>query len=73
MMKLSGYGTDRGPLCKRCDGTIWTYNSDGDGYVICRCVGCHAVDCVRFEADHETIVGDIRRAHEAFRASMEGR
>ena len=69
--------TDCGPVCKRCDSTIWSYDSSEfcSGYVHAKCIGCRAVDILRIYVAQgsEATATEIRRLHETFRASMEAR
>ncbi len=68
-----GFGTDNGPKCQHCAGTIYSYTID-EHYleteeILCdaeaRCAGCHAIFEFSFDGRRTIMDGiGIRRAHE---------
>jgi hypothetical protein len=40
--QMTDFGTDNGPTCSRCHGTIWAYSFDR--YGVATCCGCHMVE-----------------------------
>lgn len=72
MRPTAQFGTDVGPACPRCRGTIWGYSFEGYGIAVC--AGCGLVEGplrVRrpgggVDATPETAEG-ARKMHEKFR------
>lgn len=70
------FGTDDGPACDRCGGTVYEYRLDDDG-IRARCTGCHfhcwyqagpedtrPTTAAEARALHETAVTRVRRWEE---------
>lgn len=62
------HGTDSGPACGQCAGTLYAYALRGHAAqarnVTARCSGCHALDYFRATEDAEITAVTLREAHE---------
>lgn len=68
---VTEFGTESGPTCPHCDGTIWLYrvypgDADWGNSVTARCVGCKCAemwDDKRGTAHYENVI-EVRERHE---------
>lgn len=62
------HGTDSGPECERCAGTVYSYALRGHATaarnVTSRCSGCRALDYFRATEDEAVTAATLREAHE---------
>lgn len=56
------HGTDIGPACKRCEGTVYGYECCAPFTWRLWCAGCHAYDYIHVPSG-ATDVESVRKAH----------
>lgn len=69
VLKLDfAHGTDSGPACASCAGTVYAYALRGHAVqarnATSRCMGCNALDYFRATEDEEITAVTLREAHE---------
>lgn len=76
MNRLNLKGTDNGPPCWRCSGTIWAYFQVQDGYPEAtrkwhaECCGCHVPEGPIDAGGSDASAVEISKAHETFLQGM---
>lgn len=64
------HGSDIGPKCWRCSGTIWRYGrARHSGYWVAECAGCKVAEGAFVAADDSNAT-ELRIAHESFLAAI---
>ena len=63
------FGTDSGPPCEKCKGTIYAYQVPAQGNITVQCVGCHCYDYLPVAIVQPITAVECRQLHWSSHAS----